>query len=48
MSTNVICNKLCIERFYTNHLKLHTHTNNVHKRQQLDKSFQVISLYINM
>ena len=32
-----ICDKLCIERFYKNHLKSHTHTNNIHKR----KSFQI-------
>ena len=38
-----ICDKLCIERFYKNHLKSRTHTNNIRKREQLDKSFQVIS-----
>ena len=38
-----ICDKLCIEKFYKNHLKSQTHTNNIHKRQQLNKSFQVIS-----
>ena len=30
-----ICDKLCIERFYKNHLKSRTHTNNNRKRQQL-------------
>ena len=29
-----ICDKLCIERFYKNHLKSQTHTNNIHKRKQ--------------
>ena len=38
-----ICDKLCIERFYKNHLKSQTHINNFHKIKQLDKSFQVIS-----
>ena len=38
-----ICDKLCIERFYRNHLKSRTHTNNFRKREQLNKSFQVIS-----
>ena len=27
-----ICDKLCIERYYKNHLKSQTHTNNIHKR----------------
>ena len=26
-----ICDKSCIERFYKNHLKSQTHTNNIHK-----------------
>ena len=39
-----VCDKLYIERYYKNHLKSQTHINNIHKRQQLDKSFQVISL----
>ena len=38
-----ICDKLCIERFYKNHLKSRTHKNNIHRRQQLNKSFQIIS-----
>ena len=32
-----ICDELCIERYYKNHLKSQTHTNNKHKR----KSFQI-------
>ena len=38
-----ICDKLCIERFYKNHLKSRAHTNNFPKRKQLNKLFQVIS-----
>ena len=34
---------LCIERFYKNHSKSKTHLNNFRKREQLNKSFQVIS-----
>ena len=29
-----ICDKLCIERFYKNHSKSRTHTNNIRKREQ--------------
>ena len=39
-----VCDKLCIERFYRNHLKSQTHINNIRKIQQLDKTFQVVSL----
>ena len=39
-----VCDKLGIERFYKNHLKSQTHINNIGKTEQLDKSFQVISL----
>ena len=28
-----ICDKLCIERLYKNHLKSGRHTNNIRKRQ---------------
>ena len=35
-----ICAKLCIERFYTKHLKSQTHTHNIHKRQQLIKTIR--------
>ena len=31
-----ICDKLCIDRFYKNHLKSQTHINNIRKRQQLN------------
>ena len=40
-----ICDKLGIERFYKNHLKSRTHSNNIRKREQLNKSFQVISQF---
>ena len=39
-----ICDNLCIERFYKNHLKSQTHINNIRKIEQLDTSFQLISL----
>ena len=39
-----ICDELCIERYYKNQLKSKTHTNNIHKREQLNKSFQIVSL----
>ena len=38
-----ICDNLYIERFYKNHLKSRTHTNKIRRREQLKKSFQVIS-----
>ena len=38
-----ICDNLCIERFYKNHLKSQTHINSIRKRKQLIKSFQIIS-----
>ena len=33
-----ICDLLCIERFYKNHLKSGTHTNNFYKRQRLNNT----------
>ena len=39
-----ICDKLCIERYYINHLKSQSHIKNIRKLEHLDKSFQVISL----
>jgi len=32
-----ICDLLCIERFYKNHLKSGTHVNNFYKKQRLNK-----------
>ena len=40
-----VFDNLCIKRFYKNRLKSQTHLNKVRKRQQLKKSFQVISQY---
>ena len=40
-----ICDKLCIERFCKNHSKSKTQIKKIRKRQQLNKSFQVISQY---
>ena len=40
-----VCDKLCTEQFYKNHLKSQTHTNNIRKREHLIKSFQIISQY---
>ena len=31
-----VCDNLCIERFYENHLKSQTHTNNIRGREQLN------------
>ena len=39
-----ICNSLCIERFYKNHLKSQTHINNIHKIEKLNNAFEAISL----
>ena len=36
-----ICDELCIERYYKNHLKSKTHANNIRKRGQLNESFQI-------
>ena len=33
-----ICDKFCIERYYKNHLKSGTHTNNFYKRQRLNNT----------
>ena len=39
-----VCDKLCIQRYYKNHLKSKTHINNIRKIEELNESFQVISL----
>ena len=39
-----VCVNLCIERLYKNHLKSQTRINNIRKIEQLDKTFQEISL----
>ena len=39
-----VCDNLCIQRYYKNHLKSQTHTNSIRKRHQLNKSFQIIPI----
>ena len=39
-----ICDSLCIERFYKNHLKSQTHINNIRKIEEINKAFEAISL----
>ena len=39
-----ICDSLCIERFYKNHLKSKTHINNIRRIEEINKSFEAISL----
>ena len=39
-----ICDSLCIERFYKNHLKSKTHINNIRKKKEINKAFEEISL----
>ena len=39
-----ICDNLCIQRYYKNHLKSKSHINNIHKIEKLNKSFEEISL----
>ena len=31
-----ICDKLCVEIYYKNHLKSGTHINNIHKRKEFN------------
>ena len=44
----IICDKLCIERFYKNHLKSQTQTNNTRKRQQSNTHFRYDFFDIDM
>ena len=39
-----ICDSLCIERFYKNHLKSKTHIDNIRKIEEINKAFEEISL----
>ena len=39
-----VCNNLCIQRYYKNHLKSNTHINNIHKIEEINKAFEAISL----
>ena len=38
-----ICDNLCIQRFYKNHLKS-KNLNNIHKIEEINKAFKAISL----
>ena len=39
-----ICDNLCIQRFYKNHLKSKTHINHIRKIEEINKAFKAISL----
>ena len=39
-----VCDNLCIERYNEDHLKPQTHTNSIRTREQIKKSFQIVSL----
>ena len=39
-----VCDTLCIQRFYKNHLKSKTHINNIRKIEELNKAFEAITL----
>ena len=39
-----ICDNLCIQRYYKNHLKSKTHINNIRKIEEINKAFEEISL----
>ena len=39
-----VCDSLCIQRFYKNHLKSQTHLNNLRKIEEINKAFEAISI----
>ena len=39
-----VCDNLCIQRYYNNHLKSKSHINNIHKIEEINKAFEEISL----
>ena len=39
-----VCDSVCIQRIYKNQLKSKTHINDIRKKEEFNKSFQVISL----
>ena len=39
-----VCDSLCIQRVYKNHLKSKTHLNNIRKIEEINKAFEAISL----
>ena len=38
-----VFDSLCIQRYYKNHLKSQTHINNIHKVEEINKTFEEIS-----
>ena len=39
-----VCDNLCIQRYYKNHLKSKSHLNNIRKIEEINKAFEAISL----
>ena len=39
-----VCDNLCIQSYYKNHLKSKSHINNIHKIEEINKAFEAISL----
>ena len=39
-----VCDNLCIQRYYKNHLKSKSHINNIRKPEEISKTFEAISL----
>ena len=39
-----VCDNLCIQRYYKNHLKSKSHINNIRKTEEISKAFEAISL----
>ena len=39
-----VCDNLCIQRYYKNHLKSQTHINNIRKIEEINKACEEISL----
>ena len=39
-----ICDSLCFQRYYNNHLKSKTHINNIRRIEEINKTFEEISL----
>ena len=39
-----ICDSMCIQRFYKNHLESQTHINNIRNIEEINKAFEAISL----
>ena len=39
-----VCDNLCIQRYYKNHLKSKSHINNIRKTEEISKAFEETSL----